>query len=95
MTDTETAIALIEPRGTVVKDPNPRWYHQGPWRLDITYVLADGRRFDTTRYYRLKRDAAAELATLPAAPANPTTATINSDGQLTGTRTSFTIGAGA
>jgi hypothetical protein len=93
MTDTEVTIDLIEARGPVVKDPNPRWCHQGPWRLDITYVLADGRRFDTTRYYRLKRDATAERATFPAAPTHPTTASINSDGQLIGTRTSYRIGA--
>ena len=93
MTDTEVAIALIEARGPVTKDPEPRWYHHGPWRLDLTYVLADGRRFDTTRHYRLKRDATADLNTYPASPAHPTAATINSDGQLTGTRTTYTIGS--
>ena len=91
MSRDSVAIVSIEPvTGTaVIKSPGSNKYN--PWKFDIVYVLADGRRVESTSRHSLKRDAVAELKRLPAPPDYPTTANFD-DGVFTGTTTKLQIG---
>jgi hypothetical protein len=81
----DVPITMIEPTGA-----KPTKSERGEWRAPVIYVLEDGRRIEAHLSSRLKRDLVAELATLPAAPTNPTKATFH-NGEFFGTSTSFSL----
>lgn len=87
--DTDVRIVTIEPAegATVEKKPGPHPSSYGycPWKIDVIYVLEDGRRIPATSRHGLKRDAVAELASLPHPPRVPTTASFTDDGEFFGT----------
>lgn len=86
----DVPIVMIEAAGPVEKSPLPKGvYGQGQWKLDLIYVLEDGRRVPAVRRYRLKREAVAAHASLPAAPPRPLAASFDDNGEMWGTRETF------
>jgi hypothetical protein len=61
------------------------------YALPVVYVLADGRRVETTETYNLLRDAKADLAAMPHAPKHDTSACFGPTGEFWGTTTSFRL----
>lgn len=89
-------IVMIEAAGPVTKSPLPKGtYGQGPWKLELVYVLEDGRRLSGVRRYRLKRDAVAEHDSFPAPPPRRLEASFDETGHFWGTRETFSIGPSA
>lgn len=63
-----------------------------PWRAPVTFTLSDGRKIETSKRFRLKRDAVAYLATLPI-PTTNTSVEFDETGKFVGYQESFQIGA--
>lgn len=80
----EIRVATIEPApgATVAKiKPGTRMNPYSKFTFDVVYILEDGRRLTTQSDHKLKRDAVAELASLPKPPKWETTVTLE-DGHL-------------
>ena len=84
-------IVNIAPAGPVSKHADSLSW-QGAYRVPVVYVLEDGRRIETGQRFRLKRDAVAELASLPKPPRHSMRAIFEESGAFFGTSTSFQFG---
>jgi hypothetical protein len=85
MGDKDIPIVLIEWGGMIRKGADRQW------RQPVIYTLDDGRKVDASETFRLKRDAVAFAATLPAPPTHPKRAMFDGD-RFYGTSTSYYIG---
>jgi hypothetical protein len=65
------------------------------WAAPIVFTLPDGGKHSTVKRFRLKRDAVAFLATLPAEPVHETTVEFDENGKLYAWVESFWIGGRA
>lgn len=91
----ELKVTSIEPaEGATVEKirPGTRYNPYVKFTFRAVYVLEDGRRIETNSDHRLKRDAVAELASLPKAPRWETTVELQ-DGELYMTTTKIGIGS--
>lgn len=81
-------VTQVEAAGPAEKMPTGPY---SAWSVKVRYTCEDGQVFDAHKGFRLKRDAAAYLATLPGAPQRPLFVIVGDDGTAKGIEERFSL----